>query len=154
MGYHSSKIAMSLFARGKKKSRYCELPSKKKNTIQDCVDEITRAHKTILTNSKNKDEIQWKDDILSPWVLEYVCDGKERYNDPIDCAAYIMTTIATEHPFFDGNKRTSYVVTKKYLEGEGLKLSASKDDYEFIRKIATGKVSQREVKKWIKKRVK
>ncbi len=74
----------------------------------------------------------------------------ERNADPISLGTAILEDVAVRHYFWDGNKRTSYVLAKTMMLQNGLEL---KPDYEkavdFIVKVADKKANKAEIRKWI-----
>ncbi|MBI1972342.1 MAG: type II toxin-antitoxin system death-on-curing family toxin [Candidatus Aenigmarchaeota archaeon] len=74
----------------------------------------------------------------------------ERKADPVSLGAAILEDVATRHYFWDGNKRTAYVLSKTFMLQNGLEL---KPDYEkavdFIVKVADKKANKAETRKWI-----
>lgn len=55
------------------------------------------------------------------------------YADLIDEAAALWESLAQNHPFIDGNKRTAFAVTYTFLVINGAGLQADPDDtYKFI----------------------
>jgi death on curing protein len=75
------------------------------------------------------------------------------YNDPdiFALAAAYAFGIAKNHPFLDGNKRTSYVTAQTFLNLNGLNIAAE----EAIRLevwvgLGAGKVSEEELAVWLR----
>ena len=55
------------------------------------------------------------------------------YADLIEEAAALWESLAQNHPFIDGNKRTAFAATYTFLAINGAQLTASADDtYSFI----------------------
>jgi death-on-curing protein len=55
------------------------------------------------------------------------------YNDLIEEAAALWESMAQNHPFIDGNKRTAFAVTDVFLRINGLTITATPDEIiEFI----------------------
>lgn len=55
------------------------------------------------------------------------------YEDLIEEAAALWESMAQNHPFVDGNKRTAFAVTDVFLRINGLTITASPDEIiEFI----------------------
>jgi death-on-curing protein len=55
------------------------------------------------------------------------------YNDLIEEAAALWESMAQNHPFIDGNKRTAFAVTDVFLRIDGLTITATPDEIiEFI----------------------
>ena len=55
------------------------------------------------------------------------------YTDLIEEAAALWESLAQNHPFIDGNKRTAFAVTYTFLAINGVRLAAAADEtYIFI----------------------
>jgi death-on-curing protein len=68
-------------------------------------------------------------------------------------AALILHTIAAQHPFFDGNKRTSLAAAENILGEAGYYLDADDDEIVYLmQKIAEYKCSVRTIEKWIREK--
>lgn len=141
---------MSLFKHGRKELYY----KTKKERVSDCAEKLKAANKTVVSRSILKDERKDAGSVIEEWVLEKVCSDIENYKDPLDGAAYLLTTLANEHAFLHGNKRTATIVTEKYLEGKGYALLIDEEDYKFIKDVAAGNKDQKEVNRWLKKKAK
>jgi death-on-curing protein len=58
------------------------------------------------------------------------------YNDLIEEAAALWESLAQNHPFIDGNKRTAFAATYTFLAINGSRFVAEADDtYSFIAKL-------------------
>lgn len=68
-------------------------------------------------------------------------------------AALILYRIASQHPFFDGNKRTALVTAEKVLYDEGYYIHAEPEaKVALMQKIAEYKCSVKTIEKWIRER--
>lgn len=77
-------------------------------------------------------------------------DNKDLYFYPADKASAIMESIAINHPFIDGNKRTAYTLMRLILLENQLDIAASQDEkYNFVIAVTTGKYRFDEIKEWI-----
>ena len=77
------------------------------------------------------------------------------YGNPsiFDLAAAYGYGIAKNHPFIDGNKRTSYVVTRTFLKMNGYDLQASTlEKYQVWMQLADSKIDETELSKWIEEK--
>jgi len=89
--------------------------------------------------------------IQRPYAL---FDQQELYPEPQDKAAAIIESIVKNHPFADGNKRTGYILMRLVLMENQVDIQASEDEkYEFVLKIAEGRLNFEEIKSWIEKRL-
>jgi len=69
-------------------------------------------------------------------------------------AASYAYGIARNHPFVDGNKRTSLVVTETFIELNRFELAAADTDcLDIWNHLASGKVSEEEMTKWLRQRI-
>lgn len=65
-------------------------------------------------------------------------------------AASYAYGIANNHPFLDGNKRTSFVVVELFLAVNGMDLAVDDDDVVVTwLKLASGQMSESELASWI-----
>lgn len=81
--------------------------------------------------------------------------GKDMFPDVFSKAAALIESIARNHPFIDGNKRTSYVIGAALLKKNGYELLPKSGEIEvFMLWIVTKKPEIKEVASWIKKRSK
>ena len=81
-------------------------------------------------------------------------DGQELYPDVFSKAAALMTSLARNHVFLDGNKRTALTATGVFLRMNNRSFKASQDELvQFILAVAVavGKLSDSETAKWFKK---
>ncbi len=76
-------------------------------------------------------------------------DQKDLYPTPIEKAA-IFESIITNHPFIDGNKRTSYTLMRLTLLEGNLDLTVLEDEkYDFVISAAKGELNFDQIKNWI-----
>lgn len=86
-------------------------------------------------------------------ALELLAYKINREKNVFRRAALILHTIATQHPFFDGNKRTALVMAEKVLDDEGYYLDAeAKEKVGLMRNIAEYTSSSKAIEKWIKEK--
>ena len=78
--------------------------------------------------------------------------GYEEGADIYRLAADYGYGIARNHPFIDGNKRTSYVVMRTFLKLNGYDLQASAiEKYNTWLRLADSSLSEAELAQWIEK---
>ena len=64
--------------------------------------------------------------------------------------AALMESLARNHPFFDGNKRSAWFGLNYFLELNGWEIVATEDDaFDYILGVATGKLALSESAAWI-----
>lgn len=75
--------------------------------------------------------------------------GEDLYPDIFHKAAALMESLAKNHPFFDGNKRTAISSAAIFLRRNGYLLETSQRELErFAISVAVGKISFEEVVAW------
>jgi death-on-curing protein len=69
-------------------------------------------------------------------------------------AAAYAYGIARDHPFVDGNKRTSLVAARTFLLLNGVNLEATQDEkYLIFLQLAQGSLTEEQLADWIRKRL-
>nr|WP_294789150.1 type II toxin-antitoxin system death-on-curing family toxin [uncultured Flavobacterium sp.] len=77
-------------------------------------------------------------------------DNNDLYSNPIEKAAAILESIAINHPFIDGNKRTAYTLMRLILLEYQFDITASQEEkYNLVISVSTGEYRFDEIKKWI-----
>jgi death on curing protein len=77
------------------------------------------------------------------------------YGNPaiFDLAAAYGYGIIKNHPFIDGNKRTSYVVMRTFLKLNSYDIQVSAPEkYDFWIRLADSQVTEAELAQWIQKK--
>ncbi|PSB12730.1 type II toxin-antitoxin system death-on-curing family toxin [Pleurocapsa sp. CCALA 161] len=70
-----------------------------------------------------------------------------------DLAATYGYGITNNHPFIDGNKRTSYVVMRTFLKLNGYDLQTSaKEKYEIWIRLASNQINEADLARWIEQK--
>lgn len=80
------------------------------------------------------------------------------YGDPppdiAALAAAYAFGVAKNHPFFDGNKRTSCVIYELFLELNGYRLNAVEtEEYQIFIALASGDLSEEGLANWIRRNI-
>ncbi len=79
-------------------------------------------------------------------------DGRDLYPDIFSKAAALMASLAKNHAFVDGNKRTAVAATGLLLAVNGQRLEAGqKELVRFALDVALGKLSDEDMGVWLKK---
>lgn len=74
---------------------------------------------------------------------------EELYPDLAAKAAILLIGLAKNHPFVDGNKRTAFLATLRFLEINGYTLAAAEDElFNLIQNIVSSQVEKEQVTKW------
>ena len=78
------------------------------------------------------------------------------YLDIIEEAAALMESLANNHPFVDGNKRTAFATTYSFLFMNGFDLEvSSKTAFEFITgSMSTGSFRFHAIATWLREHIK
>ncbi|MEM7758679.1 MAG: type II toxin-antitoxin system death-on-curing family toxin [Cyanobacteria bacterium P01_A01_bin.40] len=77
------------------------------------------------------------------------------YGNPtiFDLAAAYGYGIAKNHPFIDGNKRTSYIVTRTFLKLNGYDIQTSAiEKYQLWINLANNQINETHLAKWIQEK--
>jgi death-on-curing protein len=77
------------------------------------------------------------------------------YGDLIEEAAALWESLAQNHPFIDGNKRTAFAATYTFLAINGLRITADPDAaYAFIaERYETGSFAFDQLAQWLRENV-
>ena len=66
--------------------------------------------------------------------------------------AALMESLARNHPFFDGNKRSAWFGLNYFLEINGYEMMATEQEaFDYILAVATGELSLKESADWVSK---
>jgi len=91
--------------------------------------------------------------VLSEATLEMLVYKTNRENDIFEKSSLILQGITSQHPFFDGNKRTALVTAEKILSDEGYYIYAEVEEkVALMKKIAEYRCSVKTIEKWIKEK--
>lgn len=81
--------------------------------------------------------------------------GEDLYPTILDKAAALFHSMSFNHPFLDGNKRTTLGVSYEFLKQNGYRLFASNDELiDFPLQVENKHLSLEEIKEWLDKHVK
>lgn len=76
--------------------------------------------------------------------------GEPLHRDAFAQGAALMRSLAMNHPFVDGNKRTAFLSTAVFLELNGWELSVSRDEaVDFMVRLAAQKTPLEEIGLWL-----
>lgn len=90
-----------------------------------------------------KDKDLFKSAVLLP---QQTFGGKDLYPRIVDKAACYLRSLAMDHPFFDGNKRTALLSTIIFLEMNGYKITCNNNTlYNLTKEIVEKKSSVPEI---------
>jgi death-on-curing protein len=70
--------------------------------------------------------------------------GVEAYTDLFEKAAALLQSMALNHPFVDGNKRTAWMCTAVFLDVNGVEMVDVDQDraYDLVIDVASGKAEE------------
>jgi death on curing protein len=116
------------------------------------IEEVEKIHDILIEKFGGAKGIRDKGSLDAAIKRPYqTFDGKDLYSSPVDKAAAIFESIISNHPFIDGNKRTSYVLMRLVLLDSGLDLLTSQDEkFDFVMKAAKSELTFDEIKMWIR----
>jgi death-on-curing protein len=78
--------------------------------------------------------------------------GKEMFPRIFEKAAAYIESVARNHPFLDGNKRTAYLIGAAFLHKNGYDLAPNQGEIEaFMVWMVTEKPPLKEIAAWLKK---
>ena len=81
--------------------------------------------------------------------------GKDLYPKPLAKAAALFHSMILNHPFLDGNKRTSLAVLYEFLKQNGFKFKANeKELLELPLKVERKDLNLKQIIEWLRKHVK
>ncbi|CAN5474052.1 type II toxin-antitoxin system death-on-curing family toxin [soil metagenome] len=81
-------------------------------------------------------------------------DGGELYKTVAEKSDALLQSLISNHPFYDGNKRTGYLTFRLYLLSQGLDLLTNESEkYSFVLSIAEGKIKYEEILFWIGEKI-
>ena len=81
-------------------------------------------------------------------------DNKDLYTTPIEKASAILESIAINHPFIDGNKRTAYTLMRLILLDHELDIKATQNEkYDLVISVSKGEFRFDEIKNWLESKI-
>lgn len=81
--------------------------------------------------------------------------GKYLYSSIWQMAAAMLQSLVKNHPFEDGNKRTAYFSTMRFLRINGYRLHAeTKEVIPFMRSVDVENLTLEQIAAWFKKNTK
>ena len=77
------------------------------------------------------------------------------YPTAVDKAAALLESLAINHPFFDGNKRTAYTLMRLTLLEYNMDIDANQEEkYNLVIMVSCGEYRFNEIKSWIESNLK
>lgn len=117
------------------------------------IDEVLSIHKALVaqagTNAALRDFALLHSAIERP---KATFGGQDLYPTVFSKAAALLQSLCMNHPFTDGNKRTSWLTTKRFLHLNGYHLLAKrKEAGDFIVSVDTESSDLKVIVQWLKK---
>lgn len=95
-----------------------------------------------------KDVDLFKSAVLLP---QQTFGGEDLYPTILDKASCYLRSLAMDHPFYDGNKRTALLATVIFLEMNGYKITCDNDTlYHLTKEIVENKYSVQKIANMLK----
>jgi death-on-curing protein len=105
-------------------------------------EEVITAHYFIMKSMNDGDQAGVRDHGLLDSAVnrpQQSVMGKDAYPSLFDKAAALLESLARNHCFHNGNKRTAYLVTKSFLMINGVHLRMEREfAVEFVVNVAKG----------------
>ena len=118
--------------------------------------EILKLHDQIIQETGGKNGLRDLNSLLSSLGRPFSGSSKgiEYFPTVLDKAAALIHSINKNHPFVDGNKRTSALITIEFLRQNKYQINSDNDEIvEFVLDIANNKIDLEQIKDWIAKRI-
>lgn len=116
------------------------------------IEEAHRIHKKIIHRAGTKAGV--RDFSLLHSALERpraTYSGRDLYPNAFTKAAALLQSLCLNHPFTDGNKRTAWTVTHKFLWDNGYLLKArGTEAADFIIYVDNSQPDIKEISQWLK----
>lgn len=116
------------------------------------IDEVYQIHEAIIKRAGTTASI--RDFSLLHSALERpkaTYNGRQLYPTIFAKAAALLHSLCLNHPFTDGNKRTAWATTHKFLWDNGYLLrSTPKEASDFMVHVDNGKPQLKEISTWLK----
>ena len=112
------------------------------------VEKLKLIHGIAIDSGIIPSEQSIKDLVRDEGTLFFIAERASKISENKKCAAFLIHSIATLHPFIEANKRTA-VLSAEFVMIDEI-IDVSKDELnKFIRNVASGNVKEKEVLKWI-----
>lgn len=121
-------------------------------TVYFEIDEVYRIHEAIIHRAGTEASV--RDFSLLHSAVERpkaMFGGKSLYPTLFTMAAALMQSLCMNHPFTDGNKRTAWASTKRFLWMNGYHLIVkSHEGADFMVRVDNEKPDLKEISSWLK----
>lgn len=115
------------------------------------LNEVIELHHEIIKISGGGSGVRDEGSLMAAIARPYATfDQNDLYPTEIEKATAIFESIVINHPFIDGNKRTSYVLMRLILREGGLDINTSEEEkYKMVISASTGEIRFDEIKAWL-----
>ena len=103
-----------------------------------------------LAQRNGDDETGIVYDVRDQGTLDFIVMAINLAPTSIEQAAVALHRIASQHPYFDGNKRTALIVAETVLGEDGWYLEGAQSDDEFILRIARYETCLDDAEAWVR----
>lgn len=115
------------------------------------INDVLRLHSMLIERYGGsfgvRDEAMLESAINRPFMT---FDSIDLYPTPLEKAAALIESIAKNHPFIDGNKRTAYYLSRKFLNQNGLDITTTENEkYDFVIAVASGTLDFEGIVEWL-----
>lgn len=116
------------------------------------IEEVYQIHEAIITRAGTKAGV--RDFSLLHSAVERckaTFNGQSLYPTIFSMAAALLQSLCMNHPFTDGNKRTAWATTKRFLWMNGYHLMAKPHEgADFMIRVDNEKPDLKEIASWLK----
>ncbi len=118
--------------------------------------EVLELHQRILMQSGGSDGLRDLDALESALAQpKMFAGGSEAYPTLIQKAAALCFSLASNHPFVDGNKRIAHAAMEVFLLLNGFEVESPVDaQEELMLKLAQGQLPREDLETWLAENVK
>ena len=121
-------------------------------TIEKVIEIQVRA----IRMSTSPEDLGFEGEIRDHGTLDYIVSGGNRRTGTIRKAAWFLFKITTEHPFFQGNKRTALLTALLILRLDPMayRINCTNEEVAaFVEKVGRYESSLEEVERWIEEKI-
>src|SRR3990167_8691048 len=116
------------------------------------IEEVYKIHERIITRAGTKASV--RDFALLHSAVERpkaTFSSRDLYPTTFSKAAAILQSICLNHPFTDGNKRSAWLTTKRFLKLNGYRLKSTRiDAADFMVYVDNHKPDIKKISTWLK----
>lgn len=120
------------------------------------IEKIIEIQARAIKKSTRPEDLGFEGAIRDLGTLEYIVSAGKRKTDTIRKASWFLYKIASEHPFFQGNKRTALLTALLILklDPRAYQINCSNEEIAaFVEKVGRYESSLEEVERWIGEKI-